>query len=200
MNWTTDPTPETHILVGGDFTSVFDHEDYMIMFNSLDEVSVVLRAHLILEEFLSIWCSRVGGLRLQNRNTSFMRRLKAAKALGLSQDYYVIMEDFNYIRNCYAHERKYRISQSVLDALKEKVNMLPSNPPMHPCDHFHIFAQGKDQFGRPQEVRHDWVSSDTKKRVLLVFVQLVMKLVQWMQSEFNRRGIEYTIIAWPSND
>lgn len=91
MIFDTYPTAETHVLLGGDFCSVFDQEDYMIMFNSLDEISVVLRAHLILEEFLNIWCSRIGGLKPQGKGAGFMRKLKSAKDLGLSQEYYIII-------------------------------------------------------------------------------------------------------------
>lgn len=46
---------QDHVGVGGDFARVFDAEDYMAMVNALDEATVVLRAHLVLEEFLNIW-------------------------------------------------------------------------------------------------------------------------------------------------
>jgi hypothetical protein len=47
-----------YVGVGGDFGRVFDPEDYLTMVNALDEATVVLRAHLLLEEFLNIWASR----------------------------------------------------------------------------------------------------------------------------------------------
>jgi len=196
------PNPETHVGVGGDFARVFDHEDYLIMFNSLDEVSVVLRAHVILEEFLNIWCSR-------NTSTDdlfagtfvpFKTKLVVARNLGLSPEYEDILDKFNEVRNRYSHKRKYALEQSKLNSIKDKVNALHSVPPMLPCEEYHIFAQGKDQFGRPQEIRHEWSSTDTKKRVLLVVVQLVMKFVQWMQGEFNRRGIQYNLVVWPAQE
>ena len=194
------PSAETHVGVGGDFARVFDHEDYLIMFNSLDEASVVLRAHLILEEFLNIWCSRVTGTEdlFEGTFVAFKTKLVVARNLGFSAQYDEILDKFNEVRNRYSHRRKYALEQSALAALKDKINALPSEPPMLPCEQYHIFAQGKDQFGRPQEVRHEWATTDTKKRVLLVFVQLVMKLVQWMQTEFTRRGVKYSLVAWPA--
>jgi hypothetical protein len=198
------PTPtishDTHVGVGGDFARVFDHEDYLIMFNSLDEVSVVLRAHMILEEFLNIWCSRITGADdlFSGTFVPFKTKLVVARNLGLAQEYEDILDRFNDVRNRYSHKRKYALEQSKLDSLKDKVNALHSEPPMLPCEQYHIFAQGEDQFGHPQEVRHEWSSTDTKKRVLLVIVQLVLKFVQWMQAEFNRRGIRYSLVVWPA--
>jgi hypothetical protein len=197
----TPINPETHVGVGGDFARVFDQEDYLIMFNSLDEVSVVLRAHMILEEFLNIWCGRTTGTEDLFAGTSFVpfkTKLIVARNLGLASEYGNILDKFNGVRNRYSHQRKYALQQSELDSLKDKVNALHSEPPMFPCEQFHICAQGKDQFGCPQEVRYEWSSADTKKRVLLVVVQLVMKFVQWMQAEFNRRGIQYRLVVWPT--
>ena len=172
------------------------------MFNSLDEISVVLRAHLILEEFLNIWCSRTTSCKdlFEGAFVPFKTKLAIAKNLGLPNDIYDVIDKFNAVRNRYSHKRKYALEKSSLESLRLKVDALASDPPMHPCDQYHIFAQFRDQFGRTQEVRYDWASSDTKKRVLLVFVQFVMKLVQWMQMEFNRRNIPYSIIAWPNQN
>lgn len=194
------PSPETHVGVGGDFARVFDHEDYLIMFNSLDEVSVVLRAHMILEEFLNIWCSRVTKTDDLFAGTfvAFKTKLVIARNLGLAAEYEDILDKFNEVRNRYSHKRKYVVEQSKLDALKDKVNALHAEPPMLPCEQFHIYAQGTDQHGKPQEIRHEWSSTDAKKRILLVVIQLVMKFVQWMQAEFNRRGVAYSLVVWPA--
>ena len=193
------PSAETDVAVGGDFARVFDHEDYLIMFNALDEASVTLRAHLILEEFLNIWCSRLTETDDLFAGTfvPFKTKLVVARNLGLSVEYGDILDKLNDVRNRYSHRRKYTLELSALDSLKNKVNALSSEPPLLPCEQYHIFAHGKDQFGRSQEVRHEWASTDTKKRLLLVFVQLVMKLVQWMQGEFTRRGIAYNLVVWP---
>lgn len=190
--------PETHVGVGGDFARVFDHEDYLIMFNSLDEVSVVLRAHMILEEFLNIWCSRTTETEdfFDGTFVPFKTKLTVARNLGLASEYEDILDKFNEIRNRYSHRRKYALEQSRLNSIKDKVNALHSEPPMLPCEKFHIYAQGRDQFGCPQEIQHEWSSTDTKKRVLLVVIQLFMKFVQWMQTEFNRRGINYSLVVW----
>jgi hypothetical protein len=194
------PSPETHVAVGGDFARVFDADDYLIMFNSLDETSVVMRGHLILEEFLNIWCSRITGVEdlFVGTFVPFKTKLVVASNLGLAREYGDILDKFNEVRNRYSHRRKYALELSTVDALKNKVNALDVDPPLLPCEQYHIFAQGKDQFGKPQEVKHEWSTADTKKKVLLIFIQLVMKFVQWMQAEFKRRGVNYNLVVWPA--
>jgi hypothetical protein len=193
-------TRETHVAVGSDFARIFDQEDYLIMFNSLDEASVVLRAHLILEEFLNIWCSRLTGTDDLFAGplafVPFKTKLVVPRNLGLSSECDEILDKFNEVRNRYSRRRNYAFEQSTLDVLKHKVNALASEPPLLPCEDFQLFAQGTDQHGLLQEMRYEWSTHDMKKRVLLVFVQLVMKLVQWMQAEFTRRGVTYNLVMW----
>jgi hypothetical protein len=191
---------DTTVGVGGDFARVFDHEDYLTMFNSLDEVSVVLRAHMILEEFLNIWCSRITNTEdlFLGAFFPFKTKLVIAKNLGLSADYEIILNKFNDIRNSYSHKRKYILEASRLELIKNKVNALNSEKPMLPCEQFYIEASGTDQLGQRKEVKLEWSTMDTKKRVLLIFIQLVMKFVQWMQQEFIRRGIAYNLVVWGS--
>jgi hypothetical protein len=193
---------ETLVSVGGDFARVFDHEDYLIMFNSLDDVSVVLRAHMILEEFLNIWCSRITGTDDLFAGTfvPFKTKLAIARNLGLSPPFETILDKFNEVRNRYSHKRKYVLEQSQLDSIKNKINALESIPPMLPCEQFHLYAQGCDQFGRSQEIRIEWPTADTKKRVLVMSIVLIMKFVQWMQSEFKHRGVKYNLVMWPASD
>lgn len=193
------PTHETdtYVRIGGDFERVFDGEDYLAMLNSLDEVSVVLRAHLVLEEFLNIWCDRVTGANslFGKIFVPFKIKLAIAQNLGFATEYAKIFDKFNEIRNGYSHKRKYALQQETLNSIKNKVNALSSTPPWRPCEELGIFAEGSDQSGQRQKIQYEWASCDIKKRLLLVFIPLVMKLTQWMQSEFDRRGIEYTLVA-----
>lgn len=189
---------ENHVKVGGDFARVFDHDDYLTMLNSLDEASVVLRAHLILEEFLNIWCSRLTNTDdlFSGTFVPFKTKLVVARNLGLAAEYEDILNKFNKIRNDYSHRRKYVLEASKLDAIRINVNALACDPPLLPCEEYHIFAEGPDQHGQRREIIHKWSTTDTKKRILLIFVQLVMKFVQWMQQEFASRRIQYDLIVW----
>ncbi len=50
---------EDHKVVGGDFSRIFEAKDYLAMLNVPDEATCVLRGHLILEEVLNIWSSKL---------------------------------------------------------------------------------------------------------------------------------------------
>lgn len=78
----------------GKFAEIFDNDDFLSMLNTNEESTVVLKAHLILEEFLNIWSSMVtstddlyaGGF------VNFKTKLNIARNLGLSEDIYRTLE------------------------------------------------------------------------------------------------------------
>lgn len=192
--------PHTHVSVGGDFARVFDHEDYLAMVNSLDEASVVLRAHLILEEFLNIWSSRITRAEDLFAGTfvPFKTKLWVCRNLGLSDEYFEVLDKFNEVRNRYSHRRKYALELSTLDALRMKVDALASDPELLSCDQFELFIEGTDSNDQRKQITHTWATADTKKRIIVVLVVFVLKLVQWMQREFNARGVHYNLVVWPA--
>jgi hypothetical protein len=192
--------PHTHVRVGGDFARVFDHEDYLGMVNSLDEASVVLRAHLVLEEFLNIWSSRSTRTEDLFAGTfvPFKTKLCVCRNLGLSAEYFEVLDKFNEIRNRYSHRRKYALEPSTLDSLRKKVDAVASDPQLLPCDQFELFVEGTNSNNERKQITHTWATADTKKRIIVLLVVLVLKLVQWMQREFNARGIHYNLVAWPA--
>lgn len=190
-----------HVAVGGDFANVFDHEDYIAMINATDEVAVVLRAHLILEEFLNIWASRVTKTDDLFLSTfvPFKTKLCIASNLGLADEYRNFLDKFNDIRNSYSHRRKFTMQQSQLDGLCLKVDAMSATRAILPCKKFQLYISGKTPDGTDKEITYTWETADMKKRIMLVFVLFVLNFVTWMQEEFKKRGISYTIIANPNN-
>lgn len=188
-----------HVGIGGDFASVFDPEDYLSMVNAIDEATVVLRAHLVLEEFLNIWASRVTRTEdlFAGAFVQFKIKLLVCRNLGLATEYFEILDKFNDVRNRYSHRRKYVLEANALESLREKVNALKSDHPLLPCEHFEIYLQGTDGSGQRRQFSYTWATADAKKRLAIVQVILVLKFVQWMQSEFNARGIKYTLVVLP---
>lgn len=190
----------SHVGVGGDFARVFDPEDYLTMVNALDEATVVLRAHLVLEEFLNIWAARVTATEdlFEGGFVPFKTKLFICKNLGFDAGFADVFARVNTIRNRYSHRRKYKLEDSGLVELRDSVDALPSPQPLLPCERFEIYLDGQDANGNRKQVNHTWATADTKKRMALVQVILVLKLVQWMQHEFNTRGIEYNLVVWPA--
>ena len=186
-----------HVPIGGDFATVFDPEDYLAMINALDEATVVLRAHLVLEEFLNIWASKVTGTDdlFAGAFVSFKIKLAVCKNLGLATDLNDVLDKFNEIRNRYSHRRKYAIEASAIESLSATVDTVACGIPLQQCRDFEIYANGVDGFGKRGQVTHSWSTSDPKKKLTIVQVVLVLKLVHWMQSAFNAKGIKYTLVV-----
>lgn len=186
--------------IGGDFGRVFDPEDYLTMINALDEATVVLRAHLVLEEFLNIWAARVTKTEdlFEGIFVQFKTKLVVCRNLGLDISYFDVLDKFNDIRNRYSHRRKYKLEENALTALRDRVDALQSDQILLPCEKFEISLQGTDGTGQRKEIAYTWATADTKKRLATIQVVLVLKFVQWMQREFNNRGIKYTLVVWPS--
>ena len=188
-----------HIPVGGDFATVFDPQDYLTMVNALDEATVILRAHLVLEEFLNIWAAKITGTEdlFAGAFIAFKMKLVVCKNLGLATDIYEVLDKFNEIRNRYSHRRKYVLESNALESLAAKVDALNCVVPLRHCSDFEIYADGTDGLGQRRQVTYRWTDGDTKKKLTIVQVILVMKLSHWMQSAFNTRGIAYKLIVSP---
>ena len=199
MNQPTLPTSQ-YVGVGGDFGRVFDPEDYLIMVNALDEATVVLRIHLVLEEFLNIWSSRVTKTAdlFDGTFVPFKTKLTICQNLGFNAAFATVIDKVNDIRNRYSHRRKYQIEENALISLRDKITALPSVQELLPCEKFEIYLDGVDQMGQRKQLSYSWQTADTKKRLAIIQVILVLKLVQWMQKEFNSRGIAYNLVVFPA--
>lgn len=189
-----------HVRVEGDFARVFDANDYKTMINALDEATVVLRAHLIMEEFLNIWAARVTSTEdlFKGSIVPFKTKLAICQNLGFDARFAKVLDKLNNIRNQYSHRRKYQLEESRLNSLRDAVDALPSLNPTQPCSEFEIWLEGTDISGARHQMTYTWATADVKKRMTIVQVIAVLKLVQWMQGAFNTRGVKYDLIVMPA--
>lgn len=193
-----DDSGSKYVNIGGDFANVLDHNDYLDLINSTDTAGVVLRAHLILEDFLNIWCSKTSGSEdlFKGPFIGFRSKLSIAQNLGLDSKIFEVLDRFNKIRNRYSHNRRYTLEQSRLDALISFVDDLHISEKLLPCKDFSIYIGGADAAtGRNKEISYKYEDADLNKKIIIVFMVLVLNLLSWMQSEFERRGIHYTLIS-----
>ncbi len=191
----------TYVPIGGDFSNVFDHNDYGAMINSPDTMGVILRGHLILEDFLNIWCAKITHTNDlfsgRGSNPSFKAKLNISKNLGLNEDFYDAIDKFNDIRNSYSHRRQYLLEDSRLDSLRLKVDALPSGRSgFLPCDQLCVYLEGTNM-ATGERVKQEYLykDADLNKKIMIVFVTLVMKLLIWMQEQFIQRRIDYKLIS-----
>ncbi len=188
---------DKHVAVGGDFIRIFDPKDYLAMINIPDEATCILRGHLILEEVLNLWSSKLTGTDDLYAGTfvPFKTKLVISKNLGMSDDLYKTLYKINEIRNRFSHRKEYELELSTIDALKIKVDKLIPSAKVQKCETFHLFVAGKDQNRNSTEMTYTWENSDNRIKFVIVFVILMLKLTSWMQDEFVKRDINYRIIA-----
>lgn len=58
MDGFVDESGNEYIRIDGDFTSIYNLKNMEGLINANDEISVILRGHLILEEFLNLWIEK----------------------------------------------------------------------------------------------------------------------------------------------
>lgn len=188
---------DRNVAVGGDFNRIFDHRDYLAMVSIPDEATCVLRAHLILEEVLNLWCNKLTNTDdlYEGLFFSFKSKLVISKNLGLDVSIVRILDKINNLRNRFSHRRGHQMEKSGIDSIKALVDDLDCPANIQRCDSFHLFIGGQDQSGKEVEVTHTYQKGENRIKFLIVFVILMLKLSWWLQAEFSKRGIDYVIIV-----
>jgi hypothetical protein len=186
----------SHVPISGDFSRIFEADDYMAMVNTPDEAACVLRGHLVLEEFLHLWIDKITSTDDMFRGVfvPFNSKLKISRNLGLSQDHFKVLDTINEIRNRFGHRKGYEMEVSTLDSLAEKIDEIPEPEKMLQAREFEAYLSGRDKNGNPVSQTFRYPESDCRIKFIILFVVYMLKLSWWLQTEFNNRNIEYTII------
>jgi len=188
---------EREVPVGGDFNRIFDHQDYLAMISIPDEATCVLRAHLILEEVLNVWGAKITGTEdlYAGAFVPFKTKLVIAKNLGLDADLFKLLNKINEIRNRFSHRKGHELEDSLIDSLKDQVNNAVPGAQVSPCESLHAFVSGKNAEGERVEKKYTWADSDNRVKFVIIFVAAILKITGWIQKEFNRRNIQFTLIS-----
>ena len=78
-----------------------------------------------------------------------------------------------------------------------KVDALPSGRSgFLPCDQLCVYLEGTNM-ATGERVKQEYLykDADLNKKIMIVFVTLVMKLLIWMQEQFIQRRIDYKLIS-----
>ncbi len=186
----------SHVPISGDFSRIFEAADYMAMVNTPDEAACVLRGHLVLEEFLHLWIDKITSTddMFSGVFVPFKSKLQISRNLGLSQDHFKVLDKINEIRNRFGHRKGYEMEASTLDSLAERIDKIPEPEKMLPAREFEVYFSGKDQNGNLLSKTFRYSESDCRMKFIILFVIYMLKLSWWLQTEFDSRNIEYTII------
>lgn len=183
------------VTLGGDFNRIFGHEDYLAMVSIPDEATCILRGHLVLEEVLNLWSSKITTTEdlYAGIFVSFKTKLVISRNLGISEELFSVLDKVNDIRNKFSHRKGYQLEKSQIESLKIKVDEIVESAKIQKCETFHVFVGGTDEDGNPKEITYTWKESNNRIKFVLVFVILMLKLTYWIQNEFINRDIKYTI-------
>ncbi|CAD7387437.1 hypothetical protein [Xanthomonas arboricola] len=190
-----DEVGDMHVPVGGDFIRIFDQETFLSMLNSRDEVAVVLKFHLIMEEFINIWCAKITGsddLFFGLDFVPFKTKVQIAKNLGLSADLVRALDKLNWIRNRYSHKLKFQADAKELESLAALIDNSIPNSNVSKCSEFSVESSGLDENGVRVSQTHSWASGNAKK-IFIMCATLTVKMTFWMQDQFNKKDISYAL-------
>lgn len=184
-----------NIPVGGNFSRIFHPDDYLTMISIPDEATCILRGHLIIEEILNLWCSKITSTEdlYANAFVPFKTKLNISRNLGMNSEIFEVVEKINSIRNRFSHRKGYVLEDSIIDSIKTKVDQLEPAADIQNCESFEAYVSGRDQNGERQDITYRWAESDNRIKFVLIFVILMLKLTRWLQLEFTAREIDYTI-------
>jgi hypothetical protein len=193
---------DDHLAVGADFGKIFDPKDFLAMINIPDEALCVLRAHLMLEEFLNLWSAKTTDTEdlYSGVFVSFKTKLVISKNLGMPNDFYIVLDKINDIRNRFSHRKGHSLEGSMVDALKAKVDKLAPTTQTLKCENFSVYMEGRDSLGNAANITHTWDGADNRIRFLIVFVILMLKFTSWVQEAFKARDIPFEIMAIPRHE
>lgn len=170
-------------------------DDYLSMINTPDEISCVLRGHMVLEEFLHLWIEKRTNTKgiFKGVFIPFRNKLKISRNLGLTKPHFDTIDEFNNIRNNFGHTKGYKIKDSEIDKLAKKVDSISQKQAFKKCAEF--TASNTVQHGniwiRTDFTFHD---SNNQMKLFIIFISYMLKLAFWLQEEFDRRNIKIVII------
>jgi hypothetical protein len=175
---------------------IFSNDDILGMYNIPDEAACILKGHLILEELLDLYCSKITKTDELFTGTfvPFKTKLVISKNLGLAPEAFAILDKINTIRNQFSHRKGHKIEKSQIDSLRIKVNAFLSDSNITPCEEFVMEMSGTDPLGNRKKLMHKWEESDSRLKFIILFINLMIRLVWWIQNDFKHKGIDYSML------
>lgn len=193
MDGFVDESGNEYIRIDGDFTSIYNLKNMEGLINANDEISVILRGHLILEEFLNLWIEKNINYNIFDDGFfSFKTKLNISKKIGLPSDYFDALNSINTLRNKLSHRIGYQVQESELNVIKSKVDRIDIGDSLLNCEQItttRVYHIG----GSAESETRNWQSSDINNKLVIIFVILAIKLTTWIQKEFIYRNISYRI-------
>lgn len=180
-----------YIRIGGDFSQVYDSETMKALLNTNDTIGAVLRIHFCCEHIIDIWCNKV----TSNEDffgfgrTYFSMKVSIAKKLGLPAEIAAFLKNLNNLRNDFAHQTNFVISNQKLDDMRHLVDQIPSygSQPIPKIN-------DPSWEGLFDDRKLFWSMNDitTIERLVLIYYTFSIKTLIIFNKEFSERGISFS--------
>ena len=179
-----------------EFSTVLNPDDYLSILESRDQLTVVLRSHLITEEFLNLWCKKTTSCdALFDRCfVPYKTKNQIARNLGLPDQAFSALDYLNDLRNKFSHNHRYVITDGQTEKLRSLVDLFATELKLVNCNEFSIHTHERHESGMLLEVSYSWENSPAEKKVFIVLCVLTMKLTKWIQDAFKSRGVNYQLV------
>ena len=179
-----------------EFSSVLNPDDYLSILDSKDQLTVVLKYHLITEEFLNLWCKKTTSCdQIFDRCfVPYKTKNQIARNLGLPDEAFEALDYLNELRNKFSHNHRYVISDGQNDKLRRLVDLFGTDLKLVQCAEFSIHTHERQENGLLLEVTYTWKDSPPEKKQFIALCLLTMKLTKWIQDAFIARGIDFKLV------
>ena len=190
----TDENGNTFVRISNDFEKIFCVKNMGYLINSSDEISCVLRGHLMLEECLNLWIGKILDHDILSAGSfNFKSKLDIAKKLGLCPDICEAMTEINKIRNKLSHKIGYEVQDSEIDLIKQKVDKIQTNQEVAKCELFPTVKEGLSETNNKVVWESNWETSNNTGKLAIIFHVFAIKILIWFQAKFIELGIKYSI-------
>lgn len=180
-----------YIRIGGDFSKIYDLETMNALLNTNDTIGAVLRIHFCCEHIIDLWCNKITSNKdfFDFGRTNFIMKVSIAKKLGLPAEISSFLKNINNLRNSFAHETNFVISNQKLDDMRHLVDQIPS-----------YGSQSIPKINDPSweglfdDRKISWSMNDitTIERLVLIYYTFSMKVLSVFNQQFSERGISFS--------
>lgn len=190
--------PEGYVTVNHDLGIFLDPEKYIPITRLNDEGAALLKLGLIMENFLTVFITnvRAPGTEVYIKTTGryFLQKLETSVALGLPVSIADALKAFNTLRNKFAHEIDYVMTDEDYEVAERKVNAI-TREEVNPANRFNVdgirlmFEDGVDSL---VFIRNTDYATPTKQKKILRLVGtayiLANKCAFFTLNELHRQG------------
>lgn len=187
-----------YIAIGGDFEKAFRYDRILKLVNVNDDIAVVLRLHLIIENILELWVAKATQHPeiLAHGRFSFSHKLALAEGSGLPRGLAKAYGHINGVRNQIAHAKTEELSDSQVESMTALtdniITGIKENDSLK-VRKLHLGIGGTSPSGEAATQQLEYATSSNRIKLIIAGCILLTKSVALFTSELSRMGVSLTV-------